>query len=62
MSEDDNIGKNCLNCGNELTNMQLGGKFCSRSCSASYNNRGVTRHIKGSKVCSCGNPKLPQNK
>jgi hypothetical protein len=62
MNEDDKIGKHCLNCDKELTAIQLGGKFCSRSCSASYNNRGVTRHIKGSKVCSCGNPKLTHNK
>lgn len=38
------------------------GRFCSQSCSATFNNTGVTRHIKGSKVCGCGNPKRPQNK
>jgi Zn finger protein HypA/HybF involved in hydrogenase expression len=33
----------CKNCGKETSNL----KFCSRSCSASYNNRGVIRNPLG---------------
>jgi hypothetical protein len=54
--------KACLFCGNKIPFEKRRGKFCNKSCSASFNNQGVTRHIKGSKVCSCGNSKLPQNK
>lgn len=54
--------KCCLFCGNLIPFQKRRSKFCDKSCSASYNNRGVTRHIKGSKVCQCGNPKKPHNK
>lgn len=41
----------CLNCCQETTNK----KFCSKSCSASYNNRGVRRHGRGAIDClHCG--------
>jgi len=35
----------CLNCGKEITGDRRK-KFCNRSCSASYNNRGVARNYK----------------
>lgn len=54
--------KFCLSCQKMLPFEKRRSNFCDQSCSASYNNRGVTRHLKGSKVCSCGKPKLPQNK
>jgi hypothetical protein len=54
--------KFCLFCGEKIPYEGRRGKFCNKSCSAKHNNRGVTRHIKGTKVCNCGNPKLPQNK
>lgn len=34
--------KSCLNCSNPTSRNEY--KFCSQSCSASYNNRGVRRH------------------
>ncbi len=54
--------KFCLFCGEKIPYEQRVGKFCNQSCSAKFNNRGVTRHIKGTKVCSCGNPKKVTNK
>ena len=58
----DSDPKKCRFCGTVIGYEKRRNDFCSKSCGASYNNAGVTRHIKGSKVCSCGNPKLPQNK
>jgi hypothetical protein len=52
----------CLYCTKELPFEKRRNKFCNQSCSASYNNIGVTRHIKRSRVCSCGKPKLLANK
>lgn len=43
----------CLNCCQETINK----KFCSRSCSASYNNKGVRRH--GSAPSNCLRCKKP---
>lgn len=37
----------CKNCGAETSNP----KFCSRSCSASFNNRGIKRHGKNGRIC-----------
>lgn len=54
--------KFCPYCGKRIPFEQRRSTFCNQSCSASYNNRGVTRHIKGSKVCSCGKPKKVTNK
>jgi hypothetical protein len=54
--------KFCPQCGEKLSFEKRRRKFCSHACSASFNNQGVTRHIKGSKVCSCGKPKKPNNK
>ncbi len=53
--------KYCLECEQLLPYEKRYNKFCNASCAASYNNRGVTRHIKGSKVCACGNVKKSQN-
>ena len=39
----------CLNCCQETTNK----KFCSKSCSASYNNKGVRRHGKSKVTKKC---------
>lgn len=45
------IYNRCLNCDQETVNK----KFCSRSCSASYNNKGVRRHGKPPNDClECG--------
>jgi len=35
--------KICKNCGNKITSKH-GQKFCSHSCSATYNNTGIRRH------------------
>lgn len=43
--------KKCLACGKETNNP----KFCSRSCSASYNNIGVRRNGVGKKEKKCAN-------
>jgi hypothetical protein len=45
---------NCKNCGTETKNP----KFCSSSCAASFNNKGVRRHGKETGVCiECGSKK-----
>ncbi|MFN8375605.1 MAG: HNH endonuclease signature motif containing protein [Anaerolineae bacterium] len=57
--------KFCLFCGEKIPCEKRVNKFCSQSCAASYNNRGLNRHgktIKPVSFCSCGKPKLPQNK
>ncbi len=54
--------KHCLYCGTKIPYKKREGKFCNQSCSASYNNKGVTRHIKRSRLCSCGKPKKLVNK
>ncbi len=38
--------KQCLFCGEKIPFEKRWGKFCDHSCSAKYNNQGVTRHIK----------------
>ena len=44
----------CKKCGEETKNP----KFCSSSCAASFNNRGVRRHGTGAGVCTyCGSEK-----
>lgn len=40
----------CKQCGKETKNL----KFCSRSCSATYNNKGVRRHGKDHNCKDCG--------
>jgi hypothetical protein len=54
--------KFCLFCETKLPFEKRRGKFCNQTCSAKHNNRGVTRHIKGSKICQCGKSKKPHNK
>lgn len=54
--------KFCLFCGQKIPFEKRWGKFCNHSCSASHNNKGVTRHIKRSRVCSCGKPKKLTNR
>jgi hypothetical protein len=45
---------NCKNCGTETKNP----KFCSSSCAASFNNKGVRRHGNAAGVCmNCGGDK-----
>lgn len=45
------MSSNCIYC-NTLTS---NAKFCSRSCSASYNNKGIRRHGKEDNIClNCG--------
>lgn len=44
----------CNYCGNETTNP----KFCSQSCAAKHNNKGVRRHGNAPGICAlCGSPK-----
>lgn len=48
--------KICLKCGNTIGWDKRNNKFCSRSCSASYNNIGIQRHGSPMGVCvGCGN-------
>lgn len=51
--------KYCLNCGKPIVGGDNRQKFCSRSCSAKYNNLGVIRNPKGGKrkneKCYCLN-------
>lgn len=50
--------KKCLFCGEIIPFEKRFGKFCNKSCSASYNNRGVTRHATRSEFCAnCGKRK-----
>lgn len=48
--------KKCINCNSDLEYKKRKNKFCSKSCSASYNNRGVSRNsrniIKGCLNCN----------
>lgn len=45
---------NCKECGKEVKRYN---KFCSRSCAAKHNNRGVTRWKKPRRPCNhCGTP------
>ncbi len=39
----------CKNCGKQLSHEKCKNKFCSHSCSASYNNLGVRRNFKNGK-------------
>ena len=48
---------NCPNCNKETSNP----KFCSSSCSASYNNKGVRRHGKTHHCLQC-NVRIPKGK
>ncbi len=43
----------CENCSNEMSYEQRNNKFCSKSCSASFNNTGVRRHGRGLEKRSC---------
>ncbi|MDX2136674.1 MAG: HNH endonuclease [Chloroflexota bacterium] len=54
--------KTCLTCGVVLSFEQRRNSFCSKTCSATHNNRGVNRHNKNSNICSCGNIKRYENK
>jgi 5-methylcytosine-specific restriction endonuclease McrA len=54
--------KFCPTCNVELTFEQRRNRFCSQTCAATHNNRGVTRHSKHSNLCSCGNVKRRENK
>lgn len=54
--------KLCLTCGEKIPYDNRRGKFCSKSCAASYNNRGVTRVPQKITYCECGQPKLRINK
>lgn len=45
----------CQNCGDDFA-AKGDRKFCSKSCSASYNNRGIRRHGSPASTCQyCGN-------
>lgn len=50
----------CTQCGKELTR-KYQKKFCSRSCSAQYNNKGVRRHGQ-STFCKICQTKLPKGR
>lgn len=49
---------NCLNCNTETPNP----RFCSRSCSASYNNKTKPKRLPIKRVCSCGKSFTPKLK
>lgn len=50
--------KTCKNCGAKTNNP----KFCSRSCSSSYNNRGNPKRHKTKKCANCDNLVISQRK
>lgn len=54
------VKNNCKQCGKETSNP----KFCSTSCSASFNNKGIRRHGESKRrVCpSCGGSKCETSK
>jgi hypothetical protein len=56
--------KYCLFCGEKIPFEGKRGKFCNKSCAASYNNAGINRHAGHApqSLCSCGKPKHAQNK
>lgn len=57
--------KFCLFCGEKIPYESRRGKFCNKSCAASYNNVGLNRHANHNPhelLCSCGKPKRRQNK
>jgi hypothetical protein len=54
--------KLCVLCGESLPYENRKGRFCSKSCAATFNNRGVVRHFTHSDLCSCGNAKKRHNK
>lgn len=55
INEYDKNPNKCKQCKNDLSYKQRHNKFCSQSCSASYNNKGVRRHGKEPKKCeNCG--------
>jgi hypothetical protein len=57
--------KFCLFCGEKIPFENRRGKFCNKSCAASYNNAGINRHagnIPQESLCSCGQPKRKHNK
>ena len=48
-------GKRCLNCKKEIPYDKRKNKFCNCSCAAQYNNLGITRNPKKSRICKgCG--------
>jgi 5-methylcytosine-specific restriction endonuclease McrA len=57
--------KFCLFCRTQIPYEGRRGKFCNKSCAASYNNAGVNRHadhLSELPSCSCGKPRRRQNK
>ncbi|MBV9849077.1 MAG: DUF2116 family Zn-ribbon domain-containing protein [Armatimonadetes bacterium] len=55
----------CAQCGKEIPPNKRQNKFCDRTCSARFNNKGVTRHgnKRGSVLClRCGQPILNRGK
>lgn len=53
----------CLTCGELIPYEKRVNRFCDKSCSASYNNRGIVRVFKKKdSFCECGNPKNRRNK
>jgi hypothetical protein len=55
--------KNCLNCGVLIPYTKRVNNFCCRSCSATYNNRGINRWNTELKFCEiCGKQINPRNK
>lgn len=58
---DDNYAKNpshCFGCKTILPRQKKNNKFCSQSCAATHNNKGVRRHGQAPGFCKvCGKPK-----
>ena len=49
--------KICPNCSGVIPRKKRQNKFCSQSCSATFNNKGVRRHGKPKNYCAeCGSP------
>jgi hypothetical protein len=50
--------KICNQCNEEFNTRDCRSKFCSRSCAASFNNKGVRRvELSTKRLCACGNKK-----
>lgn len=53
---------NCTHCNIEFKSKEKSAKFCSRSCAASFNNKGVRRNpLSIRRTCECGNVKDPKS-
>ena len=54
--------KYCLFCETKIPFEKRWNRFCSSSCAASHNNRGIVRNPRKARYCSCGKPRKKHNK